>query len=78
MQAASQLYMDAIEILADQDEGKEALSGDLFRQAVGESSELCAQTQSAYMAVVHVPSRESHRVHCSSDFPGLSACPAQD
>ena len=35
MQASSQLYMDAINILADQDEGKEALSGDLFRQAIG-------------------------------------------
>ena len=34
-QASSQLYMDAIDILADQDEGKEALSGDLFRQAIG-------------------------------------------
>lgn len=35
MQVSSQLYMDAINILADQDEGKEALSGDLFRQAIG-------------------------------------------
>ena len=35
MQASSQLYMDAINILADQDEGKEGLSGDLFRQAIG-------------------------------------------
>ena len=35
MQAASQLYMDAIDILADQEEGKEGLSGDLFRQAIG-------------------------------------------
>ena len=35
MQASSQLYMDAIDILADQEEGKEGLSGDLFRQAIG-------------------------------------------
>lgn len=35
MQASSQLYMDAINTLADQDEGKEGLSGDLFRQAIG-------------------------------------------
>ena len=35
VQASSQLYMDAIDILADQEEGKEGLSGDLFRQAIG-------------------------------------------
>ena len=35
VQASSQLYMDAIDILADQDDGKEGLSGDLFRQAIG-------------------------------------------
>lgn len=35
MQASSQLYIDAIDILADQDEGKQALSGDIFRQAIG-------------------------------------------
>ena len=43
MQASSQLYMDAIDILADQDEGKEGLSGDLFRQAIGKLQRCCSR-----------------------------------
>lgn len=34
-QASSQLYMDAVEAL--EDDGKEGLAGDLFRQAIGTS-----------------------------------------
>ena len=43
MQASSQLYTDAIDILADQDEGKEGLSGDLFRQTIGKLQRCCSR-----------------------------------
>ncbi|CAL5222070.1 g4371 [Coccomyxa viridis] len=66
-EASSQLYMDAINILADQDEGKEALSGDLFRQAIAGEIRLAKYPEAVALLM---------RFAAACDSLGLRPCKA--